>query len=148
MRKLRWFLIPLLTVSALITVGVGTGVFCSHPEHWLSNITERFHPYTPPPDFEAHTIITHATRVESFTLSPTSRQNDDFGVRLISIAPDGTTEIEATHTSTRLTSTPGQPFASQEFGRQGLVLRSSSSDTQTAIFDRWSCRTTTQTATK
>src|SRR4030095_1123409 len=77
-----------------------------------------------PPDFHAHTIITHATSVETFTLSPNVSQNDEFGVRLISIAADGTTEIESTHTATRLTSTPGNPFVEPEFGTQCLVLRS------------------------
>ena len=100
-----------------------------------------------PPASHTRTII-HATTVESFTLSPTTPRNEEFGVRLISVAADGTTEIESIRTSTRLTSTPGKPFVAPEFGTQGLVLRSASSDTQTAPFDRWSCRTITETATK
>lgn len=107
---------------------------------WLSHLP-------PIPEFQPRVIV-HSTSVETFTLSPTTPENEEFGVRLISIGPDGTTESEATRTSTRLTSTPGQHFASRDFGTQGLVLLSASSNTQTATFERWSCTTTYQPRTR
>src|SRR5688500_18488932 len=63
---------------------------------------------------------TFAHGVQEFSLSARSPTSDDHGIRLVSVARDGTTTIELTDSMRRLSARQGQPFVSEQFGRAGL----------------------------
>jgi hypothetical protein len=94
--------------------------------------------------YTAHDTITHALTVQEFSLSAQSPVNREHGIRLVSIAGDGTTTIETTDTHRRLSAAPGKPFVSEEFGREGLVLDRASFRDQSASFSRFVCITSSR----
>jgi hypothetical protein len=83
-----------------------------------------------------HSSHTIAHGVQEFSLFPRSRTSVEHGIRLLSVARDGTATIELTDSKRRLSATPGRAFISDEFGRAGLVLERSSFDEQSAQFSR------------
>jgi hypothetical protein len=59
-------------------------------------------------------------------------------VRLVSVAPGGSTTIELVPAGQKLTATPGDFFVSEVFGTQGLQLLSVSPDTNEVVLrQRW-----------
>jgi hypothetical protein len=83
-----------------------------------------------------HTSHTSAHGAQEFSLSARSPVSREHGIRLVSVARDGTAAIELTDSKRRLSARPGQPFVSEEFGRAGLVLERSSFAEQSAQFCR------------
>ena len=85
---------------------------------------------------EPSRIVTIGHLEAPFTLSKRSPKNVKFGVRLISIARDGTTIVEQLGTGWRLTAKPGCPFKGPpeitEIAGGSLVLSAASYSDQSA----------------
>ena len=60
--------------------------------------------------------------------------------RLISISPNGETEIELISSGARVRSKPGRPLACKEYGREGLWVDEASYIRQRARFSRYVCK--------
>lgn len=88
----------------------------------------------------------HVTSTRTFTLSRETRTNEEFGVELVQIHSDGTTEIRATETNRVLSAKPGECFSSDEFGRAGLSLDASFPVSGYARFTRTWCEAITKDA--
>ena len=78
--------------------------------------------------------ISHFAQPVTLTTETSSTQLGQYTVRLISIADDGTTQIQVVQTEKTLIAQPGEYFQSFEFGREGRQLTSASKATGTATF--------------
>jgi hypothetical protein len=83
-----------------------------------------------------YSLIQHDVTVSQ--AKPTA-QLGQYSIRLLSIAEDGTTQIRIVQTEKVLSARPGQCFASDEFGREGLQLLSASESTGTATMISRGC---------
>jgi hypothetical protein len=78
--------------------------------------------------------ISHTAEPITLTADKPVAQLKQYTVRLLSIAEDGTTQIQVVETQQTLTARPGECFVSHEFGQKGLTLTSASRATGTATF--------------
>jgi hypothetical protein len=83
--------------------------------------------------FHAHESISSRHNSSEITLSREQPRDQDLGIKLRSIAADGTTTIRRLGSRQMLRASPGGYFASQEFGAHGLELVRASSESQVAI---------------
>jgi hypothetical protein len=88
--------------------------------------------------FNNHDTISEMSR--EVVLSRGHPQDDILGARLVDVAPDGTTTIQVVSSGSKLTAAPGGYFVSDEYGRIGLQLVSSSAEKHEARFIRRSAK--------
>jgi hypothetical protein len=86
----------------------------------------------------AFTPISFSHYAESITLkiSEPPAQIGNYTVKLLSIAEDGTTQIQVLQSQRTLAARPGERFVGGEFGSKGLTLESASKSTGTATLTR------------
>ena len=84
--------------------------------------------------------ITHFSQPVILSTSQPFAEVGQYTVKLISIAEDGTTQIEVLQTHRTLSARPSEYFLSSEFGNRGLSLDSASRAIGTAKFGRHGVR--------
>lgn len=84
---------------------------------------------------------TRTTYTREVVLSRQHPKDDFLKARLVTVAEDGTTTIEAGSTHDLLRAAPGHFFSSTNYGTEGLQLISASAQTQEARFLRTWCET-------
>jgi hypothetical protein len=96
---------------------------------------------------EQHPSVIHALSVRKICLTPNVPIDEQLDISLVGVGPDGTATIFVESTNETLSAKPGEPFlgrrgelSARTFGEQGLILRSSNVDAQSATLERWECR--------
>ena len=85
--------------------------------------------------------ITHSLYQREILLSRQHPQDDFLRAKLVAIAEDGTTTIQAAETGEILRAAPGEYFTPGPYGTQGLQLISASAEKHEAHFVRIWCET-------
>ena len=94
----------------------------------------------PPPDpiVLSYFYSTCASYSRTFTLSETNQVDDEAGIRLVGVFPDGTVLIRSFQTGSLLESSTNGYFPSEEFGSEGLHILEVNQADKRVVFKRYS----------